>query len=274
VAGDLLAHRREADEVGEPDGNGIGHIGRARFAHHPAPGGDLEVPPPRVLQDLRHHREQHAGAHHRRLGQRGIDGRVLVDPLLDRVDLRRRDALHGRANDPRHLERDPRFDEPEVEHVVDVAQHLDVDVGEDPLVIARVWEAEGPPELAHLLDGEARVGRHLGHVVLRRLRHEEVAHGEQAQRAVGLRPLDVLLGDAEPLDEIAQRARARQPAGAHRRCTAGPSWATSAPRSRGADERRRWRAGERPVTLIRSLCSLIGTTPRQATARARAAPRP
>ena len=80
---------------------------------------------------------------------------------------------------------------------------FDVHVGEDRVVVPHVEEAEGPPEPSGGLDGDVGGLGHLGlgHATLGG-QHQAIDH-EEVDHVVGDRPVDLLVGAAEVLEQAA-----------------------------------------------------------------------
>ena len=81
----------------------------------------------------------------------GVGGQDVVVVLVARPSVPGRhlglgDAGHRRADDPGQLHGRVDVGGAQVEHRLEEADRLDVEVGEDRVVVAHVEEAEGPPE--------------------------------------------------------------------------------------------------------------------------------
>jgi hypothetical protein len=158
------------------------------------------VAAPDVLDDLGHRREHGAGED----GQLGVVGGPAGGVAVDRVDHGRRHPGQRPADDPAHLGGEVGLDQPEVHQPGDGAEHLGVDLGEDPHAGSGLGQAQRPPHEGDLLGRHAGDGGDLVEVVAGRLGHGEALDGEEAEHPGLLGPLDGRLVDTGLDEEAAQ----------------------------------------------------------------------
>ncbi len=172
-------------------------------AQHRTLGGGLEVAAPHVLEEPGHGRDGGIGLARELVGvEDAVPGRAQ-DGRRAGTRLRGRDPRHRGADDPRRLDRDIAVDQPHRDHRLKEPDRFDVHLPERRLVLVEVEEAEGPPETAHQLEGEAG---HLGDVGLGEVppgRHEQPVDHEEIHDVVGNRLVDLLVRAAEAEEDVA-----------------------------------------------------------------------
>ncbi len=216
VLGHLLAQGGVADQVGEAHGGVAATAVLDLDLEQLTAGLVLQVAPPHVVHDPRHHVEDQRGAlEQRRLDLRRGDrpgfeqlgglGGLRGDPDREGGDLGVGDARHRRADHPGHLQGELGLDHPVGDRGGRDAHHLEVGLGEEVLAVGRIGEAEGAPEVGDLLDGQPHVVGDLLGVEPGWVLEHEVLDGEQWQGAVCLGGGDLLFGHLQALEDLADR---------------------------------------------------------------------
>ncbi len=147
MLGEVLAQEGEPDHVGEADGQDGAGPGReaADPQQHGAAGGGLDVAAPDELEQSAHGGQGGTG----RAGE-GIGGQDAV--VLGRHghgpggQFGLGDPGHGGPDDPGQLQGHVDVGGPQLQHGLEQLHGLDVEVGEDGVVVGDVQEPEGPPE--------------------------------------------------------------------------------------------------------------------------------
>ena len=126
--------------------------------------------------------------------------------------LRFGDTRHGRADDPRHLDRRLGIGGTERLQALEDPDRLEIEVGEDVLVVVDPREAEGAPEALQHVDADTGELGHLDPGVAPARRDQQAVRHEEIDHAVGDGPVDLLLGGAvhqEDLLDVVQRGLLR-----------------------------------------------------------------